>query len=119
MGQKVLVIDDSPLVSKAVRKALEPAGYEMIGQAFDGKEGLKMVDELKPDIIILDVTMPVMDGLETAKYLSLKNQIGKVIMSSAMGDEELITKAKNMGIRYFLPKPFRPEELLDAVRNLF
>lgn len=119
MGPKVLVIDDSPLVLKAVKRTLEPEGYEMIGQAFDGKEGLKMVDELKPDIIILDITMPVMDGLETAKYLSIKNQIGKVIMSSAMGDDELISKAKNMGIKYFLPKPFKPEDLLDAVRNLF
>ena len=118
MGYKVLVIDDSPLVFKAVKKALEPHGYEMAGQAFDGREGLQMVDELKPDIIILDITMPVMDGLETAKHLSLKNLTKKVIMSSAMGDEELISKAKHMGITYFLPKPFKPEDLVEAARNL-
>lgn len=66
---KVLVIDDSPMVFKAVKKALEPEGFDLIGQAFNGQEGLDMVNQLKPDIVVLDITMPIMDGIQTAEFL--------------------------------------------------
>lgn len=118
MPQRILVIDDSPFIFKAVKKALEPAGYEMIGQAFDGKQGLDMVEEHKPDIIVLDVTMPVMDGLETAKNLHEQKSTASVIMLSAMGDDELISTAKSYGVKHFLTKPFKPEEMLEAISNL-
>ena len=81
---KVLVIDDSPMVFKAVKKALEPEGFQMIGQAFNGQEGLDMVNQLKPDIVVLDITMPIMDGIQTAECLFQKNPASKVIILSAM-----------------------------------
>ena len=115
---KILVIDDSPMVFKTVTRALEPEGFQMVGQAFNGKDGLDKINQLKPDVIILDITMPIMDGIQTAEYLFQKNPASKVIMLSAMGDDELLNKAKQIGVKVFLTKPFKPEELVSSVRSL-
>lgn len=118
MSVKILVIDDSPFISKAVKKAVEPEGFEVIEQAFNGREGLEMISRHQPEIIILDVTMPVMDGLETAENIYRKNQNAKVIMLSAMGDEKLIESAKRIGVKRFLNKPFKPEEMVATIKGL-
>lgn len=115
---KVLVIDDSPFISKAVKKAVEPEGFEVVGQAFNGQEGLEMISRYQPEIIILDVTMPVMDGLETAEHIYRKNPNAKVIMLSAMGDEKLVESAKRIGVKRFLNKPFKGEEMVSAIKDL-
>lgn len=115
---KILVIDDSPMVFKAVKKALEPEGFEMLEQAFNGQEGLEKVSLLQPDVIILDITMPIMDGIQTAQNLFRKNSNSKVVMVSAMGDEDLVNQAKRIGVSHFLTKPFKADELVSAVRNL-
>lgn len=115
----VLVVDDSPFIFKAVKKALEPEGYQLMDQAFNGQECLERVEQQTPDVIILDITMPVMDGLQTAERLFRKNAATKLIMISAMGDEEMVKKARRIGVQNFLVKPFKPEDLLSAVRNLF
>lgn len=117
-GTKILVIDDSPFIFKAVKRAVEPHGFEMIGQAFNGQEGLEMVAEHQPDVIILDITMPVMDGLETARHLFAKDPHTNVIMLSAMGDDDLMTEAKNIGIQHFMTKPFEPEQMVAAIKSL-
>jgi two-component system chemotaxis response regulator CheY len=115
---KVLVIDDSPFIFKAVKKALEPNGFEITGHGENGKLGLELYQQNKPDIITLDVTMPVMDGLETAKALLQINPSVKIIMLSAMGDDDLIAAAKKIGVKSFLSKPFKAEELLNAINAL-
>jgi two-component system chemotaxis response regulator CheY len=115
---KVLVIDDSPMVFKAVKKALEPEGFQVVDQAFNGQEGLEKIELIKPDLIILDVTMPVMDGIQTAEVLFQKNPAAKVIMLSAMGDEDLTSRAKRLGVKLFLTKPFKPEELVNSIRSI-
>jgi len=115
---KVLVIDDSPFILKAVKRAIEPHGFEVVGYAENGKLGVEMYEEHIPDIITLDMTMPVMDGLETASHLFKKNPNAKIIMLSAMGDETLIQNAKSIGIKHFLSKPFKPDKLLDTISDL-
>jgi len=115
---KVLVIDDSPFIFKAVKKALEPHGFEIVDNAPDGKIGLEMYDKYLPDLITLDVTMPVMDGIEAAKELFSKNPNVKIVMLSAMGDDVLLNQAKELGIKQFVSKPFKPEDLLKSVNCL-
>ena len=117
-NSKILVIDDSPFIFKAVKKAVEPFGHQMLDQAFNGQEGLARIEECNPDIIILDVTMPIMDGIETAKRLFSKNPNANVIMLSAMGDDELIKSAMAIGVQQFLSKPFTPDDLLNAINNI-
>lgn len=115
---KVLVIDDSPFILKAVKKALEPNGFEITGHGENGKLGLELYLRNKPDVITLDVTMPVMDGLETAKALFGLDPSVKIVMLSAMGDEDLIAAARKIGVKKFLSKPFKAEELLDVIKEL-
>jgi len=119
MSRKVLVIDDSPFVFKAVSKALEGSEWEVVGNALDGQLGVDKYIETRADVITLDVTMPVMDGLETAKKLFEINPKVKIVMLSAMGDETLLNQAREIGIRYFLTKPFRPETLQAKLAEVF
>ena len=119
MTKRVLVIDDSPFVFKAVSKALEGTSWEVVGNALDGQIGIDKYIELRPDVVTLDVTMPVMDGLETAKKLVEINPSVKIIMLSAMGDETLLSQAREIGVRYFLTKPFRPDTLQAKLSEVF
>lgn len=119
MSKKVLVIDDSPFVFKAVSKALEGSEWEVIGNALDGQLGIDKYIETRADVITLDVTMPVMDGLETAKKLFEINPNVKVVMLSAMGDETLLNQAREIGVKYFLTKPFQPATLQAKLAEVF
>lgn len=118
MSKTVLVIDDSPFVFKTVVKALEGSEYEVIGNALNGQLGLDFYVERKPDIVTLDVTMPIMDGLETARRLHSIDPNVKIIMLSAMGDETLVTEAQKIGIKYFLTKPFKPDMLIERLEQV-
>ncbi len=119
MSKKVLVIDDSPFVFKAVSKALENTEYEVVGNALDGQLGIDKYIETRADVITLDVTMPIMDGLETARKLVEINPNIKIVMLSAMGDETLLNEAKEIGIKHFLMKPFRPDALQAKLAEVF
>lgn len=115
---KVLVIDDSPFIFKAVKRALDPRGINVIDSAKNGEVGLELIEKYNPDIITLDVTMPVMDGIETAKNIYQQNPDAKIIMMSAMGDDVLIAEAKEIGVRHFIPKPFKPDVLYNAIQEV-
>ncbi|MGN1125069.1 MAG: response regulator [Candidatus Gastranaerophilaceae bacterium] len=118
MGKTVLVIDDSPFVFKAVTKALTGSDYEVVGNALDGQMGIDKYVQLKPDVITLDVTMPIMDGLETAQNLFKINPDVRIIMLSAMGDETLLNQAREIGIKHFLTKPFKPDALISKLNEV-
>ena len=115
---KVLVIDDSPFVGKAVAKALEGTEHEVVDHAINGQIGLEKYQALQPDVITLDVTMPVMDGLETARNLFKMNPNVKIVLLSAMGDEVLHNEAREIGIKHFMTKPFKPADLIDKINEL-
>lgn len=119
MSKKVLVIDDSPFVFKAVSKALEGTEWEVVDNALNGQLGVDKYIEHRPDVVTLDVTMPVMDGLETAQKLVEINPNVKIVMLSAMGDEVLHNQAREIGVKHFLMKPFRPETLQAKLAEVF
>lgn len=118
MGARILVVDDSPIVFKMIKRALEPLGFEFAGHAENGKIGLEMYEQLKPDLVTLDVTMPVMDGLETAANLFSRHPDAKVIMLSAMGDDDLLQRAKDTGITNFHEKPIKADELAAQINGM-
>lgn len=118
MSKKVLVIDDSPFVFKAVSKALEGTEWEVVGHGMDGQLGIDKYIETRADVITLDVTMPVMDGLEAARKLFEINPRIKIIMLSAMGDETLLNQAREIGIQHFLTKPFQPATLQQKLAEI-
>ena len=116
-GLKVLVIDDSPFIFKAVKKALEPRGMNVIDSASNGKVGLELIEKYQPEVITLDVTMPIMNGIETARHIFKENPDANVIMMSAMGDDALIEEAKEIGVKHFIPKPFKADLLYNTIEK--
>ncbi|WP_448521521.1 response regulator [Pseudothermotoga sp.] len=116
MSKKVLVVDDSPLVRNLVKKALAGnSEFCVVGEAANGKEAVELAQKLEPDVITLDVTMPVMDGLEAAREILKRNSRVKILLLSAMGDDSLISQAQSLGIKHSLQKPFKAEQLLEAL----
>jgi two-component system chemotaxis response regulator CheY len=115
---RVLVVDDSPFIHKAIARALNSDAYEICGIGSNGREGAELFSKLNPDVVTMDITMPVMDGLGSARIILGQNADAKIVMLSAMGDDALMNEAKSIGIRVFLQKPFKPDELKAAIAQL-
>jgi two-component system chemotaxis response regulator CheY len=115
MARRVLLVDDSPLIHMLLRKTLEKYGYEVCGDAKDGREGVELFKKLSPDIVFMDINMPVMDGLEAVREIKQLGTQSRIIMLSAMGDEDVVTRAKEMGIFTFLKKPFDDYKIISAL----
>lgn len=118
MSKKILIVDDSPIIHILLRKTLESRGYEVCGDAKNGKEGVEMFKLLTPDLIFMDITMPIMDGIEAAKTIKELNPLAPIIMLSAMGDDEIVSQAKEVGVDIFLKKPFDDYKIVSALSKL-
>lgn len=112
---KVMSVDDSPITRKMIKKALEPEGFEIIGEAGNGKEAVDLYPKIQADIITMDVTMPIMDGLDAALAIKKMNPAQKIIMLSAMSDNDILADAHARGIDDFCSKPFKPAEIVSRV----
>jgi response regulator NasT len=111
---KILIADDEPIIRLDLRQVLETLGYEVIGEAGDGKQAVEFARELKPDICILDVKMPIMDGIEAVDIITDEN-IAPTILLTAYSDKELIDRAKAAGVFAYLVKPFKPSDLAPTI----
>ncbi len=111
----VLMVDDSVVSRKVLRNILEKGGYEVIGEAVNGEEGYLKYKELKPDIVTMDITMPVMDGIESLSLIKRDNEDTKVIMITASGQREKMVEALKRGAEEFILKPFEEEEILKTL----
>jgi response regulator NasT len=111
---KILIADDEPIIRLDLRQVLETLGYEVIGEAGDGKQAVEHARELKPDICILDVKMPIMDGIEAVDIITDEN-IAPTILLTAYSDKELIDRAKAAGVFAYLVKPFKPSDLAPTI----
>lgn len=112
---RVMAVDDSPISRKMIKKALEPAGFLICGEAGNGKEAVELYPQIKPDVITMDVTMPIMDGLDAAAIIKKINPGQRIVMLSAMGDDDIINDAKSRGINDICSKPFKAPELIDKI----
>ncbi|MBC9783608.1 response regulator [Heliobacterium chlorum] len=118
MIKRILLVDDSPLIHNLLRKTLEKHGYEVAGDAMNGKEAVELFTQLSPDLVFMDITMPIIDGLEAAKAIKSQQPTAKIIMLSAMGDEEIVSQAKALGIDIFLQKPFDDYKIISAIAKV-
>ena len=115
---KILIVDDSPLIHSLLRKTLEKNGHEVCGDAKNGKEAVELFQKLNPEVIFMDITMPIMDGMEASKNIKSINPKANIIMLSAMGDEEIREEAKSLGIDIFLKKPFNDYMIISAISKV-
>jgi len=118
MAIRVLVVDDLPFMRSLVRDILTDAGMVVAAEAEDGRQGLRAYLATEPDIVLLDIAMPVMDGLTTLKKLRMLDRQARVVMCSALGEQEMIVRAIQLGARDFVVKPFRPERVVSAVAKV-
>ena len=111
---KVLIADDEPIIRLDLRQMLESLGYDVVGEAGNGKEAVEMAREFKPDVCILDVKRPIMDGIEAVDIITDEN-IAPTILLTAYSDKELIDRAKAAGVFAYLVKPFKPSDLAPTI----
>lgn len=115
---KVLLVDDHKLVRQAVKRALIDHDFEVIGEAGDGEEGVRLANELSPDVIMLDITMPVMDGLTALKMIKSQNPDTKVVMLTMHGESSVVNQAISSGADAFMTKDAPMAVVIDVVKKI-
>jgi two-component system chemotaxis response regulator CheY len=115
---RILIADDEAFFRTFIKDILVRAGFEVVGAAKDGAEAIKMATELQPDIVILDVVMPGMNGLEAAKKLCSMGLPLHVVMLSSVGHGTVVAEALSAGASAYINKPPKEEEVLDVIKNL-
>lgn len=115
---KVLVVDDAAFMRMKIKLALEKAGYEVVGEAENGKEGVEQYMKHHPDVVTLDITMPVMSGIDALKEIKKIDRNARVLMVSAMGQEGIVKEAVIAGAKTFIVKPFADDKLVKTVEKL-
>jgi two-component system chemotaxis response regulator CheY len=110
-----LLVDDAAFMRMMLKDILVNNGYQVVGEAENGRVGVDKYMELKPDITVMDITMPEMDGLQAVKEIRTKDPQAKVIMCSAMGQQAMVIEAIQSGAKDFIVKPFQAERVLEAI----
>ena len=114
---KIMIVDDSRILRKILTTTLTEAGHEVIADAGNGKEALLLLEKVHPDIITLDITMPVMDGLEALPKIKEAHPEITVVMVSAAGQKKKVMEALKNGASDFLQKPFEPEDVISVLKK--
>ncbi|HOV14330.1 MAG TPA: response regulator [Spirochaetota bacterium] len=117
MGARVLIVDDLAFIKLIIRDTLEKTGFEVVGEASNGVEAVDMYKRLKPDIVLMDITMPRMDGIQALQEIMKSDTAAKVIMCSALGQQKLIIQSIQLGAKDFIVKPFKPERIVGAIKK--
>ena len=115
---RILIVDDASFMRISIKNMLAKNGYEVVGEAENGKIGVEKYKELTPDIVTMDITMPEMNGLDALKEIVKINPEAKVVMVSAMGQEAMVRDAIMSGAKGFIVKPFKEEGMIAAMKKL-
>jgi two-component system chemotaxis response regulator CheY len=118
MGNKILVVDDATFMRMMIRDILTGNGYEIVAEAADGNEAVARYKALKPDLVLMDITMPEMDGIRAVKEIIREDPDAKIIMCSAMGQQAMVIQSIQSGALDFVVKPFHPDRVIDAVNRV-
>ncbi len=115
---KVLIVDDAAFMRLAIRRMLEPNGFEVVGEAENGAVAVKKYFECNPDLVTMDITMPEMTGIEALKLIKEKDPEAKIVMVSAMGQEVLVKESIINGAKTFIVKPFKEEHVIQTLKKI-
>lgn len=118
MAKRILITDDALFMRVTLKNILTQNGYEVVGEAQNGAEAVKLYQELSPDLVTMDITMPEMDGIEALKKIKSIDGSANVVMCTAMGQKNMVVEAIQSGAKDFIVKPFQPERVLEAVGKL-
>jgi two-component system chemotaxis response regulator CheY len=118
MAKKILLVDDAAFMRKVIKDTLSKNGYTELYEAVDGADAVEKFSEIHPDLVIMDITMPNMDGLEALKAIRAKDSNASIVMCSAMGQESMVMDAVRSGAKDFIVKPFKPDRILKTVTSV-
>ncbi|MGI5237480.1 ANTAR domain-containing response regulator [Dactylosporangium sp. CA-139066] len=113
-SRRVLIAEDEALIRLDLREMLVEEGYDVVGEAGDGETAVRLAEELKPDLVILDIKMPIMDGLAAAEKIA-GGRIAPVVILTAFSQRDLVERARAAGAMAYLVKPFQKSDLVPAV----
>ena len=119
MARKVLLVDDVAFVRKTLARILSEANYMIVGEAEDGLTALSMYKQLQPDVVIMDVVMPNMSGIDATRKIVQMDKGARVVIVSAMEQENIVMEAINAGARDYILKPFLAEDILNTLDRVF
>lgn len=115
---RILVVDDAKFMRLTLSNILEKANHEVVGEAENGKVAIELFQELQPDLVTMDITMPEMNGLEAVKQIKCEYPQAKIIMCSAMGQQKMVVDAIEAGAKDFIIKPFDEGRVMAAVNRV-
>jgi two-component system chemotaxis response regulator CheY len=118
LSQTVLVCDDAIFMRTMVGDILTQAGFEVIGEAETGVQAVEKYQQLKPDLVTMDIVMPDMGGIDAVREICKSDPHAKILMCSAMGQQALVVEAIQAGAKDFVVKPFQPSRVLEAVQRV-
>ncbi len=118
MGKKVMIVDDAAFMRMMIKDILTKNGYEVCCEAENGKIASEKYKEATPDLTLMDITMPEMDGIQALKSIKSQDPNANVIMCSAMGQQAMVIEAIQSGAKDFIVKPFQADRVLEAVKKV-
>ena len=117
MAKNVLICDDAAFMRMMIKNVLVKGGYNVVGEAENGAKAVEKYKELSPDLVLMDITMPEMDGIQALKEIKKIDGGAKVIMCSAMGQQAMVIESIQAGAKDFIVKPFREDRVIEAVKK--
>ena len=117
MAKRVLICDDAAFMRMMIKDILTKNGYEIAGEAENGMKAIEKYNETSPDLVMMDITMPEMDGIQALKKIKEGDPSANVIMCSAMGQQAMVIESIQAGAKDFIVKPFAADRVLEAVRK--
>ena len=118
MAKNILICDDAAFMRMMIKDILTKNGYIVAGEAENGVKALEKYNELKPDLVLMDITMPEKDGIQALKDIKAADSSAQVIMCSAMGQQAMVIESIQAGAKDFIVKPFQADRVLEAVRKV-
>ena len=118
MAKNILICDDAAFMRMMIKDILTKNGYNVVGEAENGLKAVEKYSETKPDLVLMDITMPEMDGIQAVKKIKEQDPGATVIMCSAMGQQAMVIESIQSGAKDFIVKPFQADRVLEAVQKV-
>jgi len=118
MAKNILIVDDAAFMRMMIKDILSKNGYNVVGEAENGAKAFEKYNELKPDLVLMDITMPEVDGIAALKKIKGADPGAQIIMCSAMGQQAMVIESIQAGAKDFIVKPYQPDRVLEAVKKV-
>ena len=118
MAKNILICDDAAFMRMMIKDILTKNGYNVVGEAENGLKAVEKYNETKPDLVMMDITMPEMDGIQALKNIKASDPNASIIMCSAMGQQAMVIDSIQSGAKDFIVKPFQADRVIEAIKKV-